>query len=192
MALQTVTPGVGPPTATCGVGSAPARRLRSFASQIILQPVATGLSRTTGRVAAPADPPEASHRHPASRHPAQAPCRPVLSRAGLLVVVFFAVAIGTLNLASLLSNPAAELALEGVAALAAGRWCALNFWRCRQAHCLVTGIGWLGLSLLAFVEAGLGHSAIGGYERGVFVVVFAIGCVFEAAWQITRGTNATT
>jgi hypothetical protein len=115
-----------------------------------------------------------------------------LPRGGLPVVVFFAAAIGTLNLASLLSNPAAELALEGAAALAAGGWCALNFWRCRHAHCLVTGVGWIGLSVLAFVEAGLRHSVIGGYERGVFVLILAIGCLFEAAWQITRGTNAMT
>jgi hypothetical protein len=115
-----------------------------------------------------------------------------LPRAGLPVVAYFAVAIGTLNLASLLSDPAAELALEGAAALAAGGWCALNFWRRRHAHCLVTGIGWLGLSLLAFIEAGLGHSVIGGYERDLFLLMLAIGCVFEAAWQITRGTNAMT
>jgi hypothetical protein len=115
-----------------------------------------------------------------------------LPRAGMPVVVFFAVAIGTLSLASLVSNPAAELVLEGSTALAAGGWCALNFWRCRHAHCLVTGVGWLGLSLLAFMEAGLGRNVIGGYERGPFVVVLVIGCVFEAAWQITHGTNAMT
>ena len=115
-----------------------------------------------------------------------------LPRAGMPVVVFFAVAIGTLSLASLVSNPAAELVLEGSTALAAGGWCALNFWRCRHAHCLVTGVGWLGLSLLAFMEAGLGRSVIGGYERGLFVVVLVTGCVFEAAWQITHGTNAMT
>ena len=115
-----------------------------------------------------------------------------LPRAGMPVVVFFAVAIGTLSLASLVSNPAAELVLEGSTALAAGGWCALNFWRCRHAHCLVTGVGWLGLSLLAFMEAGLGRSVIGGYERGLFVVVLVIGCVFEAAWQITHGTKAMT
>ena len=113
-------------------------------------------------------------------------------RAGLPVVAYFAVAIGALNLASLLSDPAAELAMEGAAVLAAGGWCALNFWRRRHAHCLVTGAGWLGLSLLAFIEAGLGHSVIGGYEPGVFVVMLAAGCGFEAAWQITRGTNAMT
>jgi hypothetical protein len=79
-----------------------------------------------------------------------------LPRAGLPVVVYFAAVIGTLNVAPLFSRPAAELALEGTAALAAGGWCALNFWRCRHAHCLVTGVGWLGLSLLALVGAGLG------------------------------------
>jgi hypothetical protein len=115
-----------------------------------------------------------------------------LPRAGLPVVVYFAAVIGTLNIAPLFSRPAAELALEGTAALAAGGWCALNFWRCRHAHCLVTGVGWLGLSLLALVGAGLGHSVVGGHERGVFVVVLVIGLIFEAAWQITRGTNAVT
>jgi hypothetical protein len=39
---------------------------------------------------------------------------------------------------------------------------------------------------------GLGHGVIGSYERGVFVLMLAIGCIFEAAWQITRGTNAMT
>jgi hypothetical protein len=79
-----------------------------------------------------------------------------LPRAGLPVVVYFAAVIGTLNVAPLFSRPASELALEGTAALAAGGWCALNFWRRRHAHCLVTGVGWLGLSLLALVGAGLG------------------------------------
>lgn len=115
-----------------------------------------------------------------------------LPRAGLPVVVYFAAVISTLNLASLLPRPAAELALEGAAALAAGGWCALSFWRCRHAHCLITGIGWLGLSLLAFVGAGFGHSVVGGYERGAFAGVLAIGLVFEAAWQITHGTNGMT
>lgn len=115
-----------------------------------------------------------------------------LPRAGLPVVAFFAAAISALNLAPLLSSPAAALGLEGAAALAAGGWCALNFWRCRHAHCLVTGAGWLGLSLLAFAEAGLGHSVIGGSERDVFLVVLVTGFAFEAAWRIIRGTNAMT
>ena len=35
----------------------------------------------------------------------------------------------------------AELAADGVAALAGAAWCGVNFWRCRQAHCLVTTPG---------------------------------------------------
>jgi hypothetical protein len=50
-----------------------------------------------------------------------------LPRAGLPVVVYFAAVIGMLNVAPLFSRPAAELALEGTAALAAGGWCALSF-----------------------------------------------------------------
>jgi hypothetical protein len=45
---------------------------------------------------------------------------------------------------------------------------------------------------LALAEAGLGDSVIDGYERGVFALMLVIGCVFEAAWHITRGTNAMT
>ena len=59
-------------------------------------------------------------------------------------------------------------------------------------HGPVTDDGWLDLSLLAFAEGGLGHSVIGGYDRGAFVLMLAVGCVFEAAWQIKRGTNAMT
>ena len=111
--------------------------------------------------------------------------------AGLPVVLYFAAAIGALNLAPLLPRPG-ELALEGTAALAAGGWCGLNFWRCRHAHCLITGAGWLGLSLLALTGAGLGHSVIGGYERAVFLGVLLAGIAFEGAWRLARGTNAVT
>lgn len=111
--------------------------------------------------------------------------------AGLPVILYFAAAIGALNLAPLLPRPG-ELALEGTAALAAGGWCGLSFWRCRHAHCLITGAGWLGLSLLALTGAGLGHSVIGGYERAVFLGVLLAGIAFEGAWRLARGTNAVT
>jgi hypothetical protein len=56
----------------------------------------------------------------------------------------------------------------------------------------VTGVGWLGLSLLALVGAGFGNSVVGGRERGFFIAVLVSGFIFEAAWQITHGTNAVT
>jgi hypothetical protein len=59
-----------------------------------------------------------------------------LGAIGIVVVV-----VGLLNLAAHLpARPA--LAVDALAGLAAGGWCSLNFWRCRHAHCLVTGPGW--------------------------------------------------
>ena len=46
----------------------------------------------------------------------------------------------------------------------AGAYCLANFARCREAHCIVTGIGWSGLALA-------GHG-------------------FEAVWWARRGSNA--
>jgi hypothetical protein len=103
-------------------------------------------------------------------------------------LVRLAVVIGLLNLAPRLpARP--DLATVGVAALAAGVWCSLNFWRCHHAHCVVTGIGWLALSAFAFIESGLGHSIIGGDERPVFLGVLAAGLIFECCWSAAHHTN---
>jgi hypothetical protein len=84
----------------------------------------------------------------------------------------------------------ADLAADGLAALAGGAWCGLNFWRCRHAHCAVTSAGWLALSVLAFAGAAAGHSLISGYEQPVFLAVLAAALAFEAAWRWARGTSA--
>ena len=115
----------------------------------------------------------------------------LLPRSGGPAVVFYAAVVGLLLLAPHLPMRA-ELATDGLAALAAGAWCGLNFWRCRHAHCIVTSAGFLALSVLAFTEAALGHSLIAGYEQPVFLAVLAAGLVFEAAWRWLRGTNAVT
>jgi hypothetical protein len=84
----------------------------------------------------------------------------------------------------------AGLAVVGLVVLMAGVWCSLNFWRCRHAHCLVTGAGWLALGVFAFTETVLGHSIIGGYELAVFLGVLAAALIFECSWYLTRHTNA--
>ncbi len=115
----------------------------------------------------------------------------VLPRSGLTVVLFFAAVVALLNVGLFL--PArADLAATGLASLAAGSWCALNFWRSRHAHCAVTGAGWLALAAFAFVEAGLGHSLIHGDEGLVFLAVLGVGLLFEGAWYVARRTNAIT
>ena len=84
----------------------------------------------------------------------------------------------------------AELTVDGLAALAAGAWCAVNFWRCRHAHCVIDAVGWTGLAVLAFAEAGLGRSVIGGYEQAVFAGVLVVALAFEGVWWLARSTNA--
>jgi len=112
-------------------------------------------------------------------------------RTGLPAAAFFAAVIALLGLAQILPAPA-YLVVDAVAFLAGGSWCALNFWRCRQAHCLLTGSGWLLLALLAAAEAGLGRSLIGGDEQLVFLGILAIGLIFEGAWYLVHRDNAVT
>jgi hypothetical protein len=111
-----------------------------------------------------------------------------LPSTGIAVVIFFAAVAGLLLCAPLFPRRG-ELAIDGLAALAAGGWCALNFWRCRHAHCLVTSVGWLGLATLASVEVAVGRSMIHGDEQLVFIAVLGLGLVFELAWFKSRGTN---
>jgi len=113
----------------------------------------------------------------------------VLPRSGMPAVACYAAVIGLLILAPHLPVHAG-LAADGLAALAGGAWCGLNFWRCRHAHCAVTSTGWLALSIVAFTGAGLGHSVIGGYEQPVFLAVLGAALGFEAVWRCVRGTSA--
>ena len=113
----------------------------------------------------------------------------VLPTVGAPAVLYFAAMIGLLLLAGDLPQQP-ELIVDGIAAAAGGLWCSGNFWRCRHAHCVVTGVGWLALSLFIFVETGIGHSLIAGYEQPVLLAVLIAGLLFEAFWQTRHGTNA--
>jgi hypothetical protein len=112
----------------------------------------------------------------------------VLFRGTPAVLYFLAVA-GLLALGGHLSGRAG-LALDGVASLAAGSWCALNFWRCRQAHCVVSGAGWWGLGVVAAIGAVRGRSLIAGHEQPVFLAILLVALAFECGWRLARGTNA--
>jgi hypothetical protein len=110
---------------------------------------------------------------------------------GWPAVAYFAAVAGLLGLAHLLPAPA-YLAVDAVAFAAGGSWCVVNFRRCRQAHCLLTGPGWLLLALFAAAEAGLGRSLIGGGEQLMFLAILAIGLGFEATWCLVHRTNTMT
>src|SRR5262249_27450058 len=91
----------------------------------------------------------------------------LMPRTGLPLLVFYAAVIVLLNVGLVLPRRL-DLVAVGVASLAAGAWCTLNFWRCRHAHCAVTGPGGLALAGFPFVEAGLGGSPFPRAGRGVF------------------------
>ena len=103
--------------------------------------------------------------------------------------LFFAI-VGALVIAAPFLPARPGLAVGAVASFAGSAWCLANFWRCREAHCIVTGGGWAALLALQLVELGIGRSLIHGTESSVFLAILVIGLVFECAWQAAFGTNA--
>jgi hypothetical protein len=113
----------------------------------------------------------------------------VLPRSGPSLVVFFTAVVVLLNVGPMLPRRF-DLLATGVAGLAAASWCALNFWRCRHAHCVVTAAGWFTLAMFVFSEASLGRSLIRGDEGLAFAGVLGAGLFFEVSWYMLHGTNA--
>lgn len=105
----------------------------------------------------------------------------VLPKGAWRCVFFVAIAVG-------LSVP--NLLVGAVATLAASAYCLLNFWRCREAHCIVSGTGWAALALFEFAEVARGHSLIHGDESLVFLVILALAIAFEVYWRVRHGSNA--
>lgn len=70
-----------------------------------------------------------------------------------------------------------------------GGWCNLNFVRCREAHCIVIGVGYSVLALAAIVAFVLDRHWAGPLWLAS-VIVLGAGVVFEAAWRAWRGGNA--
>ncbi len=73
--------------------------------------------------------------------------------------------------------------------LAFGGYCLANFARCREAHCVVTGWGWLALGVIA-VWSAIGDRADLGILWDAFAVIAVVGFAFEAVWANLRGTHA--
>lgn len=97
------------------------------------------------------------------------------------------VAVGVYIVSSLLPL-SGGLALTGVYFLAIGSYCGVNVWRCREAHCAITSIGWslLGLLALAVIAPGLQWL---GPLWGVFLAIGLVGYAFEAAWSSRHSSN---
>lgn len=99
------------------------------------------------------------------------------------------VTVATAWFASTLLGSVGGLYLEAAFFLVAGTYCLANFARCREAHCIVTGLGWSALAVI-------GAAAI-AVSRDVredawiaFLVLALVGHGFEAIWTMIRGSNA--
>lgn len=82
------------------------------------------------------------------------------------------------------------LVLAAVATLAAASWCLVNFWRCREAHCALSGPGWAMLGAVELAGAVVGRSVVDRTESILFIAVLIAAYSFEFAWRARRGTNA--
>jgi len=103
--------------------------------------------------------------------------------------VFFAAVAIAISVAPTLAHEPG-LAVDLVATIAASTWCLVNFWRCREAHCIVTGTGWAALAVLVAIELAAGRSFVLGSEGLVFLAILVVGVGFEALWRLRHKTNA--
>lgn len=112
-----------------------------------------------------------------------------LPATGAPVIAYFGTVLALVATSALLPTRPGLITVA-IAALGGSVWCTANFWRCRHAHCLVTGAGWLALSGFTAAEAILGRSLIGHAEPVAFLAVFAASLAFERYWVSRRGGNA--
>jgi hypothetical protein len=61
----------------------------------------------------------------------------------------------------------AGLALAGTYLVFLGTYCVLNFWHCRETHCMVTGPGWTVAGLLGWAGAVVPGGALAWYTVNV-------------------------
>lgn len=101
---------------------------------------------------------------------------------------FIAIAVGISAAGQLPTTPG--LALGAATTLVASGYCLLNFWRCREAHCIISGTGWAALGLFEAAEIAAGHSLIHRNEGAAFVAILVIAVAFETFWRRRHGTNA--
>lgn len=101
---------------------------------------------------------------------------------------FVAIAVGVSAAGQLPTTPG--LAVGAVTTFVASSYCLLNFWRCREAHCIISGTGWSALGLFETAEIAVGHSLIHRNEDAAFVAILVIAVAFELYWRTRYGTNA--
>ena len=136
-----------------------------------------------GTCSPPASPARTIFEHAVDRYVAVA--NPFL-RGCLVFLVVGAVAVASVRL-----GPEAGLTLVAAYLIIHATHCLANFLRCREAHCIVTGTGWL---VLAGVAAGgaLTQQDVRSAVWDAFLAVTIAGFGFEFVWKAIRGSSALT
>ena len=83
----------------------------------------------------------------------------------------------------------AGLYIGGLYFAAYSVYCVSNFARCREAHCIITGLGWGALTIVAFYAAVVRLDWFGPIWN-TFLIVFIVGHGFELIWAASRHTHA--
>jgi hypothetical protein len=100
----------------------------------------------------------------------------------LIVAVFFV---------SSVIGGRAGLAIAGSYLLVLGSYCVLNFWHCRETHCVVTGPGWTAIGALGVAAALLPGTLMLWFSIATLssatIAVFLVGCCLE--WVVGRRTG---
>jgi hypothetical protein len=99
------------------------------------------------------------------------------------------VTVAAAGVASSLLGPVGGLGLEGAFFLIAGTYCLANFLRCREAHCIVTGLGWSALAVITLTAVVAGRDVRSGAWIA-FLAIAVVGHGFEALWKMAHGSNA--
>lgn len=102
-----------------------------------------------------------------------------------LTVAFFAAA-GAVGEAV---SGRAGVGLASAWVLFLGTYCALNFWHCRETHCVVTGAGWTVLAvvgLVAVVVPGMSWFRVDA-EVAAFLVILGLGYALESVVAARTG-----
>jgi hypothetical protein len=85
----------------------------------------------------------------------------------------------------------AGLALASAWVMALAAYCLVNFWHCREAHCVVTGPGWSVAGLLGFAAVLTPGAGLAWYRPEIlsemFLVVFGLGYALECTVRMRTG-----
>ena len=85
------------------------------------------------------------------------------------------------------------LAVASAWVLFLGTYCVLNFWHCRETHCVVTGWGWTPLGALGLTAA-MGPARLSWFdvtmESAAFVVILGAAYALEAVVAARTGRRA--